>query len=122
MGVFDLVGPTGSGWLSDRFDNRILLFTYYGLRGLALLYLPYGFVSEGHGLSVFAVFYGLDWIATGPPTVGLTREAFGAEKAAPVWVWIMAARRVGAAAAASFAGFIRTTEGNYDHAFMFAGV
>jgi sugar phosphate permease len=121
MGIFDLVGTTGSGWLSDRYDSRLLLMTYYGLRGLALLYLPYGFVSENHGLSVFAVFYGLDWIATVPPTVALTRQAFGAEKAGLVFGWIMAAHQVGAAMAASFAGFIRTNEGNYDHAFIFAG-
>ncbi|HWW80858.1 MAG TPA: MFS transporter [Steroidobacteraceae bacterium] len=122
MGIFDLVGTTGSGWLSDRYDSRILLMTYYGLRGLALLYLPYGFISESHGLSLFAVFYGLDWIATVPPTVALTRQAFGAEKAGLVFGWIMAAHQVGAAVAASFAGLIRTTEGNYDHAFIFAGV
>ena len=121
MGIFDLVGTTGSGWLSDRYDSRILLMTYYGLRGLALLYLPYGFISESHGLSLFAVFYGLDWIATVPPTVALTRQAFGAEKAGLVFGWIMAAHQVGAAMAASFAGFIRTSEGNYDHAFIFAG-
>jgi sugar phosphate permease len=121
MGIFDLVGTTGSGWLSDRFDNRLLLLMYYGLRGLALLYLPYGFVSEGHGLSIFAVFYGLDWIATVPPTVALARQAFGAEKAGLVFGWIMAAHQVGAALAASVAGLIRTSEGNYDHAFMIAG-
>jgi len=122
MGIFDLVGTTGSGWLSDRFDNRMLLFTYYGLRGLSLLYLPYGFGSEGHGLGLFAVFYGLDWIATVPPTVALTRQAFGPERASLVFGWIMAAHQVGAALSASFAGFIRTTEGNYDHAFLLAGV
>lgn len=122
MGIFDLVGTTGSGWLSDRFDNRLLLLMYYGLRGLALLYLPYGFVSEGHGLSIFAVFYGLDWIATVPPTVALARQAFGAEKAGLVFGWIMAAHQVGAALAASVAGLMRTNEGNYDHAFMIAGV
>jgi sugar phosphate permease len=122
MGICDIIGTTGSGWLSDRYDSRILLMTYYGLRGLALLYLPYGFISESHGLSLFAVFYGLDWIATVPPTVALTRQAFGAEKAGLVFGWIMAAHQVGAAVAASFAGFIRTTEGNYDHAFIFAGV
>ena len=121
MGIFDLVGTTGSGWLSDRFDNRLLLMMYYGLRGLALLYLPYGFVSEGHGLSIFAVFYGLDWIATVPPTVALARQAFGPEKSGLVFGWIMAAHQVGAALAASFAGIIRTTEGSYDHAFMISG-
>ncbi len=121
MGVFDLVGTTGSGWLSDRFDNRILLFTYYGLRGLSLLYLPYGFSSEGHGLSVFAVFYGLDWIATVPPTVALARQAFGAEKTGLVFGWIMASHQIGAALAASVAGMIRTSEGSYDRAFVLAG-
>jgi predicted MFS family arabinose efflux permease len=121
MGIFDLVGTTGSGWLSDRFDNRILLFTYYGLRGLSLLYLPYGFISEGHGLSIFAVFYGLDWIATVPPTVALARQAFGAEKTGLVFGWIMASHQIGAALAASFAGVIRTNEGSYDRAFIIAG-
>jgi len=122
MGIFDLVGTTGSGWLSDRFDSRVLLLTYYGLRGLSLLYLPYGFATESHGLSIFAVFYGLDWIATVPPTVALARQTFGAEKAGLVFGWIMASHQIGAALAASFAGLIRTTEGNYDHAFIIAGV
>src|ERR1700758_1464694 len=122
MGIFDLIGTTGSGWLSDRFDSRLLLFTYYGLRALSLLYLPYGFISEGHGLTLFAVFYGLDWIATVPPTVALARQAFGAERVGLGFGWIMAAHQVGAALAASFAGFIRTTEGNYDRAFLIAGV
>jgi sugar phosphate permease len=121
MGIFDLIGTTGSGWLSDRFDNRVLLFTYYGLRGLSLLYLPYGFVSQGHGLSIFAVFYGLDWIATVPPTVALARQAFGAEKVGLVFGWVLASHQIGAALAASFAGFIRTSEGSYDRAFLIAG-
>lgn len=121
MGIFDLIGTTGSGWLSDRFDNRVLLFTYYGLRGLSLLYLPFGFISEGHGLSIFAVFYGLDWIATVPPTVALARQAFGAEKTGLVFGWIMASHQLGAALAASVAGLIRTNEGSYDHAFLIAG-
>jgi sugar phosphate permease len=121
MGIFDLIGTTGSGWLSDRFDNRLLLFTYYGLRGLSLLYLPSGFVSEGHGLAIFAVFYGLDWIATVPPTVALARQAFGAEKAALVFGWVLAAHQIGASLAATFAGLIRTREGSYDLAFYIAG-
>lgn len=121
MGVFDLIGTTGSGWLSDRFDNRLLLFAYYGLRGLALLYLPFGFVSTGHGLSWFAVFYGLDWIATVPPTVALARQAFGPEKTGIVFGWIMASHQIGAALAASVAGAIRTNEGSYDSAFLIAG-
>jgi sugar phosphate permease len=121
MGVFDLLGTTGSGWLSDRFDNRLLLFCYYGFRGLSLLYLPYAFVSNSLGLTVFAVLYGLDWIATVPPTVALARKAFGPEKTGMVFGWIIAAHQVGAAAAASFAGFIRTTSGSYDRAFVVAG-
>jgi predicted MFS family arabinose efflux permease len=121
MGLCDLVGTTASGWLSDRFDNRVLLFGYYGLRGLSLLYLPYGFVSEGHGLSIFAIFYGLDWIATVPPTVALARQAFGAEKVGLVFGWVLASHQVGAALAASLAGFIRTSQGSYDRAFIIAG-
>ena len=121
MGIFDLVGTTGSGWLSDRFDNRLLLCAYYGLRGLSLLYLPAGFASEGHGLAMFAVFYGLDWIATVPPTVALARQAFGVDQVGLVFGWIVAAHQVGAALAASFAGLIRTNEGSYDHAFVIAG-
>jgi MFS family permease len=121
MGIFDLVGTTASGWLSDRFDNRVLLFTYYSLRGLALMYLPHALVSQGGGLSVFTVFYGLDWIATVPPTVALTRTAFGPERVALVFGWILAAHQLGAALAASVAGVIRTLSGSYDHAFLLAG-
>ncbi|MBV8740324.1 MAG: MFS transporter [Sinobacteraceae bacterium] len=121
MGLFDLIGTTGSGWLSDRFDNRLLLFGYYGLRGLSLLYLPFGFLTEGYGLAVFAVFYGLDWIATVPPTVALTRQAFGAEKVGLIFGWILAAHQIGAALAASVAGVIRTSSGSYDRAFWIAG-
>ena len=82
MGVFDFVGTIGSGWLSDRYDNRWLLFWYYGLRGLSLLYLPFTTFTF-YGLSLFAVFYGLDWIATVPPTVKLTADRFGRERAGP---------------------------------------
>jgi len=121
MGVFDIVGTTGSGWLSDRLDNRLLLFAYYGLRGLALLYLPQGLDGHGQGLSMFAVFYGLDWIATVPPTVGLARQAFGAEKVGVVFGWVLAAHQLGAAAAATFAGILRTHEGTYNHAFQISG-
>jgi sugar phosphate permease len=121
MGIFDLVGTTASGWLSDRFDSRWLLLAYYGLRGLSLLYLPTGLISEGHGLSLFAIFYGLDWIATVPPTVALARQEFGAENAGLVFGWIFAAHQIGAALAATVAGVIRTTQGSYDQAFILAG-
>lgn len=121
MGIFDLVGTTASGWLSDRFSNRWLLFVYYGLRGLSLLFLPSAFQPETHRLSLFAVFYGLDWIATVPPTVALTAQAFGREKVGIMFGWIVASHQVGAALAAWGAGFIRTSEGAYDHAFLISG-
>lgn len=121
MGIFDLVGTTASGWLSDRFSNRWLLCMYYGLRGLSLLCLPSAFQPETHRLSLFAVFYGLDWIATVPPTVALTARAFGREKVGIMFGWIIASHQVGAALAAWGAGLIRTTEGAYDHAFLISG-
>ena len=96
MGVFDFIGTIGSGWLSDRFDSRWLLFWYYGLRGLSLLYLPFTAFTF-YGLSLFAVFYGLDWIATVPPTVKLTAERFGRERAGIVFGWIFAGHQIGAA-------------------------
>ena len=121
MGLFDLVGTTASGWLSDRYNCRYLLFGYYGLRGLSLLFLPHALVGPVTGLGVFAVFYGLDWIATVPPTVRLTGEVFGREKASIVFGWVVAAHQLGAAIAAYTAGAIRTTKGNYAWAFMGAG-
>lgn len=121
MGIFDLIGTTASGWLSDRFSNRWLLFTYYGLRGVSLLFLPGAFEPETHRLSIFAVFYGLDWIATVPPTVALTAKAFGRERVGVMFGWIIAAHQVGAALAAWGAGWVRTNEGAYDHAFLLSG-
>ena len=121
MGVFDFFGTVGSGWLSDRFDNRWLLFWYYGLRGLSLLYLPYTDFTF-YGLSLFAVFYGLDWIATVPPTVKLAAERFGREKAGLVFGWIFAGHQLGAASAAYGAGFSRTAFATYSPAFVIAGL
>jgi predicted MFS family arabinose efflux permease len=121
MGIFDLLGTSGSGWLTDRYDSRKLLFWYYGLRGLSLLYLPFSFESPTHGLSIFAVFYGLDWIATVPPTVRLTADAFGKENVGIVYGWIGAAHQLGASLAALGAGLIRTQLGDYQHAFWVAG-
>ena len=95
MGIFDLVGTTVSGWLSDRYDSRWLLFWYYGLRGLSLLYLPYSGFSL-YGLSFFAMFYGLDWIATVPPTVRLTNQIFGKQDAPIIFGWIFAGHQLGA--------------------------
>lgn len=122
MGIFDFVGTTASGWLSDRWNNRYLLFWYYGLRGLSLIFLPFSFDPHFYGLSVFAVFYGLDWIATVPPTVRLTTNVFGKEKAGVMFGWIVAAHQLGAATAAFGAGALRTWLGTYLHAFILAGV
>ncbi len=121
MGLFDLVGTTASGWLSDRYNCRYLLFMYYGLRGLALMALPTALLGPTAGLGVFALFYGLDWIATVPPTVRLTAEVFGREKASIVFGWIGASHQVGAAFAAYGAGALRTGSGSYTPAFMAAG-
>lgn len=120
MGIFDFFGTIISGWLSDRYDNRYLLFWYYGLRGLSLLYLPFSDFTF-YGLSLFAMFYGLDWIATVPPTVRLTAQRFGAERANLVFGWIFAGHQLGAGAAAFGAGLSRTVYASYLPAFFIAG-
>ncbi|MBY3038049.1 MFS transporter [Rhizobium laguerreae] len=120
MGIFDFFGTIGSGWLSDRFDNRWLLFWYYGLRGLSLLYLPFSDFSF-YGLSIFAVFYGLDWIATVPPTVKIAADRFGPEKVGLVFGWVFAGHQLGAATAAYGAGLSRTELSSYLPAFFVAG-
>ncbi|MHB1302085.1 MAG: MFS transporter [Acidiphilium sp.] len=120
MGVFDFFGTTASGWLTDRFDSRKLLFWYYGLRGLSLILFPFAF-DFGYGLSIFAVFYGLDWIATVPPTVRLAERAFGKENTAVMFGWIAASHQVGGAVAAWGAGYVRTVSGSYVGAFVAAG-
>jgi sugar phosphate permease len=112
MGAFDLVGTILSGWLSDRYDSRYLLFWYYGLRGLSLAWLPTADFTL-YGLSLFAVFYGLDWIATVPPTVKLAAQAFGKERAPMVFGWVFASHQLGAAVAAYGAGRIRTLTLSY---------
>jgi predicted MFS family arabinose efflux permease len=121
MGVFDLVGTTLSGWLTDRVDPRKLLFAYYGLRGLSLIYLPFSDFSF-YGLSLFAVFYGLDWIATVPPTLALSNKAFGELRSPVIFGWISASHQVGAASAAFLAGLSRTLSGTYLQAFVLAGL
>ncbi|RAU22380.1 MFS transporter [Paramagnetospirillum kuznetsovii] len=122
MGLFDMVGTTLSGWLSDRWDSRKLLFWYYGLRGLSLIFLDWAFGPDVFGLWLFAVFYGLDWIATVPPTVKLCAQAFGRERAGVMFGWIFASHQVGAAVAAFMAGWIRTDLGDYYLAFVAAGL
>ena len=120
IGIFDLVGTTVSGWLTDRYGSQRLLSAYYGFRGLSLIYLAFSDYSF-FGLSIFAVFYGLDWVATLPPTVRLTNDAFGREEGPIMFGWIMAAHQVGAAVAAFGAGVIRTALDGYLLAFVFAG-
>ena len=122
MGIFDLIGTTASGWLSDRVDNRLLLFAYYGLRGLSLFALPFAIDASFSGLSFFAIFYGLDWIATVPPTVRLTTQTFGIEDGPIVYGWIAAAHQLGAGAIAFGAGTIRTNFGTYSPAFQISGL
>jgi predicted MFS family arabinose efflux permease len=122
IGVFDIVGTLLSGYLTDRFDSRWLLFFYYGLRGLSLLLLPFVFGSPQFALILFIVFYGLDWVATVPPTVQLARRVFGAQNFAIVYGWIFAADQMGAAAIAFAAGAVRTYFGDYQFAFMFSGL
>jgi sugar phosphate permease len=120
MGIFDFFGTIASGWLSDRYDNRWLLFWYYGLRGLSLVFLPFTDFSF-YGLSLFAMFYGLDWIATVPPTVRLTAQRFGPERANLVFGWIFAGHQLGAGTAAFGAGLSRTLLSSYLPAFFVAG-
>ena len=122
IGVFDLVGTLCSGWLTDRYDPRWLLFWYYGLRGLSLLALPFVIGSSNLGLIAFVVFYGLDWVATVPPTVAITAQAFGRERVGVVFGWIFGAHQLGAAVAAWGAGAARTWFGDYQAAFVTAGL
>jgi len=121
MGGFDLVGTVLSGWLSNRYDNRKLLFWYYGLRGLSLFWLPYSEFTF-YGLSMFALFYGLDWVATVPPTVKLVGATFGKERAGLVFGWVFAGHQLGAAVAAYGAGRVRTLMLTYNPALFAAGV
>ncbi|WP_277961773.1 MFS transporter [Pseudomonas sp. RIT-To-2] len=121
MGICDFFGTVGSGWLSDRFDNRWLLFWYYGLRGVALMILPFTDFTVW-GLSFFAVLYGLDWIATVPPTVKLVAQTFGSERANIVFGWVFAGHQLGAAFAAYGAGLTRTLMASYLPAFFVAGL
>jgi predicted MFS family arabinose efflux permease len=120
MGIFNFIGTVASGWLSDRYDNRALLFWYYGLRGFSLLWLPSSTFSL-YGLSIFAVFYGLDWIATVPPTVKLSGQAFGRDKAPLVFGWVFVGHQIGAAIAAFGAGMSRDALATYLPAFYLAG-
>ena len=107
VGIFDIVGTVFSGWLTDRIDPRVLLGVYYTLRGASLLLLPSLFSDDLHvNMLAFILFYGLDWVATVPPTIALCREAFG-ERAPIVFGWVFASHQIGAAIAAAGAGVVR---------------
>jgi len=122
MGVLDLIGTTGSGWLTDRYDARKLLLGYYTGRGISLIILPLALTAEGPTLTAFTVFYGLDWIATVPPTVALMTQRFGRETGTVAFAWVFAAHQLGGAAAAWAAGFVRDSAGTYDGVFLVSGL
>jgi len=121
MGIFNVIGTTGAGWLTDRFDSRHLLFWFYALRGVSLLFLPYVFDFSFFGLILFGVFYGLDWIATVPPTIRLAGNAFGAGRAGMMFGWIMAMHQLGSAIFSAGAGVLHDVIGNYTSSFLFSG-
>jgi predicted MFS family arabinose efflux permease len=120
MGVFNFAGTITSGWLSDRFDNRILLAWYYGLRGLSLIWLPFS-SFDIYALSIWAVFFGLDFVATVPPTVKLSAQHFGPANAPIVFGWVFAFHQFGGAISAFAAGVTRATWASYLPAFVVIG-
>jgi len=121
VGLFDIVGTIFSGWLTDRVDSRILLGVYYALRGASLLILSQLFAASAHpSLFVFIVFYGLDWVATVPPTVALCRQYYG-DRGPIVFGWVFASHQFGAAIAATGAGLTRDHLGTYSPAWYVAG-
>jgi predicted MFS family arabinose efflux permease len=120
LGIFSLIGSTVSGWLCDRYNPRVLLFWYYGLRGLSLVVLPFTSFDVA-SLTIFSIFYGLDWVATGPATFALTNEAFGRADAPVVVSWIFAGHQIGGALAAVGAGAVRGLTGDYLLAFIASG-
>ena len=122
IGVFDLVGTIASGWLTDKVDPRLLLCGYYGFRGLSLLFVPALLGPDIHpNLFIFIIFYGLDWVATVPPTIALCRRHFGVARSGVVFGWVFASHMVGAGVAASYAGWVRQSTGDYFTAWLTAG-
>jgi predicted MFS family arabinose efflux permease len=119
MGAFNFIGTIASGWLTDRYDPRKLLMTYYGFRGLSLFFLP--FMHDGMGIVIFAVMFGLDYIATVPPTVALTADTFGRHNVGVVYGWVFASHQLGAATAAWVTGIARDALGGYGLAFAVGG-
>ena len=122
VGIFDVIGTLFSGWLTDRYDPRKLLFFYYGLRGLSLFLLPSILFSSIHPSTlVFVIFYGLDWVATVPPTIMLCRAVLGPSRASVVYGWVFAAHQIGGAVAAFGAAILRVQIGDYAVAFYISG-
>jgi len=121
MGVFNIAGTMLSGWFSDRYDGRILLMVYYGLRGLSLLYLPFSDFNL-YTLSIFAAFYGLDWFATVPPMMRLVIAAFGKPATPIVYGWLFVGHQIGAASIAYLAGVLRADLGSYMTPFLLSGM
>jgi predicted MFS family arabinose efflux permease len=120
MAVFNILGTTASGWLSDRYNNRLLLMVYFGLRGASLLYLPFSGFGP-YTLSIFAIFYGLDWFATVAPTLRLVTDIFGKKDAPVIFGWVFAGHQLGAGAVAFMAGALRADLGSYLVPFMISG-
>ncbi|HET7677330.1 MAG TPA: MFS transporter, partial [Candidatus Limnocylindrales bacterium] len=120
MGAMNIVGTLASGWLTDRYDNRRLLAAYYGFRALSIAALP--FILDVPWLLVFAVVYGLDWIATVPPTANLVARLYGRASVGPIYGWIFFGHMIGAAVAAFAGGAMRQAFGDYHAAFISAAV
>ena len=122
VGVFDVIGTLFSGWLTDRYDPRKLLFFYYGLRGLSLFLLPSILFSTMHPSTlVFIIFYGLDWVATVPPTIMLCRTILGPERGTVIYGWVFASHQIGGSIAAFGAAVLRVKLGDYAAAFYISG-
>ncbi|MGP4009826.1 MFS transporter [Streptomyces sp. 4N124] len=121
IGVFDVIGTIASGWFTDRYEPRRLLAVYYALRGISLLFLPILLAPSVHPPMIFfIVFYGLDWVATVPPTVALCREQYG-DDSAIVFGWVLASHQVGAALVAFIGGVVRDVSGSYDMVWYASG-
>ena len=120
--MFDIVGTIGSGFLTDRIDSRYLLVVYYVLRGVALIFLPWALTFQLAGMWPFAVFYGLDWVATVPPTAALCTSCFGTKNSSIVFALCLVFHQIGAASIAAIAGVLRTELGSYVWAFWSSGI
>ena len=122
IGVFDVVGTVFSGYLTDRVDSRKLLFAYYSLRGISLMILPSILFATVHPSTlVFVIFYGLDWVATVPPTIALCRTVLGPQSGTVIYGWVFTGHQIGASVAALGAALLRVKFGDYAASFYIAG-